>query len=57
MKYENLKIEIISFSTSDVIATSAEVTTGAITMPWSDGNNPATAAFLPDNANSSNYNI
>ena len=34
MKYENLKLEIITLVSSGVIATSAEVTTDGITMPW-----------------------
>ncbi|MBR2465377.1 MAG: hypothetical protein IKB38_00380 [Clostridia bacterium] len=34
MKYENLKLEILTLDSSDVIATSADVTTGGITMPW-----------------------
>lgn len=34
MKYELLKLDIVTLDSSDVIATSADVTTGGITMPW-----------------------
>ena len=45
MKYENLKIEVISLDTSDVIATSKEVTTGAITMPWQTNSGASEESF------------
>ncbi len=33
--YERINISLEKLSSSDVIATSAEVTTGEITIPWS----------------------
>ena len=47
--YEKLNIEVIALNSSDVIATSSEVTTGAITMPWNNGGEAA-------NINSYNLN-
>lgn len=39
MKYESLKIEIINLDSSDVIATSADVTTGDIDFGWTETTN------------------
>lgn len=54
--YETLKLKIELLDSSDVIATSADVTTGGITMPWqnADGANPT---LFIDEANASNYNL
>ena len=45
MKYESLKLEIVSLESTDVIATSADVTTGGITMPWQKSDGPSQASF------------
>ena len=45
MKYESLKLEIVKLESADVIATSADVTTGGITMPWQQADGPSEASF------------
>ena len=58
MKYENIKIEIINLSSSDVIATSKEVTTGAIVMPWQTDANVSEASFnLMSITDTSGYDV
>ena len=57
MKYESLKIEVINLNSSDVIATSQEVTTGGITMPWTSNDATAPTSFIPGYTDPSNYNI
>ncbi len=54
--YEALKLRIELLDSSDVIATSADVTTGGITMPWQKSNDASAASFI-DEVNTTNYDL
>ena len=54
--YETLKLKVELLDSSDVIATSADVTTGGITMPWQKADDASGASFI-DDVNSTNYNL
>ncbi len=53
--YERINISLEKLNPSDVIATSAEVTTGDVTMPWSSSQtyNVASYSEISENENSS----
>ena len=57
-KHEAIQLEFTSIDSSDVIATSAEVTTGGITTPWQKAHAaaPTPANFISD-IEPINYNV
>ena len=56
-KYEALKLHFSDLDSSDVISTSADVTTGEIVMPWQKSDVSKVSFRLFDSIDESNYDV
>ena len=56
-KYEALKLHFSDLDSSDVISTSADVTTGEIVMPWQKSDVSKASFRLFDNIDESSYDV
>ena len=56
-KYEALKLHFSDLDSSDVISTSADVTTGEIVMPWQKSDVSKASFRLFDSIDESSYDV